>query len=467
MPVNFQRIGLAGLLLMLVQSVAAPAVCVAVLFAATLFYGIEFSQYYVALSVVSALLCYIFLRPVATQDLREFSSAWTITTHTALAWAATIAALLLIGYATKVSAEYSRLTLFTWFLIAPPLMAGTLITVKRWIRRLIIRSGQTRKAIIAGVNDAGRQLAQNLKQRPELGLDFRGFFDDRGADRLPNVDPSELIGRLTDLPGFVDREHIDTVFIAIPLSDLARTQPLINELSDTTVSVYFVPDILVFNLIQARTDDLAGIPVVAICETPFNGWRGLVKRGSDIVMAALMLLVALPVMLVIAAAVKLSSPGSIIFTQRRYGLDGREILVYKFRTMTVSEDGDRVKQATRTDSRVTPIGAFLRRYSLDELPQLINVLQGRMSVVGPRPHAVAHNEEYRKLIRGYMVRHKVAPGITGLAQINGFRGETANLQDMEKRVHYDIEYLRSWSLGLDIKIILKTLAIWFKDQKAY
>jgi putative colanic acid biosynthesis UDP-glucose lipid carrier transferase len=180
-----------------------------------------------------------------------------------------------------------------------------------------------------------------------------------------------------------------------------------------------------------------------------------------------MLLFALPFMLIVAAAIKLTTPGSIIFRQRRYGLDGQEIVVYKFRTMTTSEDDTSVRQASRDDERTTPLGRFLRRYSLDELPQLVNVLQGSMSVVGPRPHAVAHNEQYRKLIRGYMVRHKVAPGITGLAQINGCRGQTANVDEMRERLAYDLEYLGRWSLLLDFKILLRTLAIWFRDEKAY
>jgi putative colanic acid biosynthesis UDP-glucose lipid carrier transferase len=171
--------------------------------------------------------------------------------------------------------------------------------------------------------------------------------------------------------------------------------------------------------------------------------------------------------LAIAIAIKLTSPGSIIFKQRRYGLDGREIVVYKFRTMTVSEDSDNIRQATRDDDRITPVGAFLRRTSLDELPQFINVLQGRMSVVGPRPHAVAHNEEYRPLIKGYMVRHKVNPGITGLAQVLGYRGETKTVDAMQKRIEYDLEYLRNWSITLDLRIILRTVRLVLSDKMAY
>jgi putative colanic acid biosynthesis UDP-glucose lipid carrier transferase len=240
-----------------------------------------------------------------------------------------------------------------------------------------------------------------------------------------------------------------------------------DNLRDTTASIYYVPDIFVFDLIQARTGEIMGIPVVSMCETPFHGIRGASKRITDIIFTLIILLPALPLMLLIALLVKLTSPGPVIFRQRRYGLDGREITVYKFRSMRVTEDGSSVPQATKGDARITPIGNILRRYSLDELPQLFNVLQGRMSLVGPRPHAVAHNEEYRKLIKGYMVRHKVLPGITGLAQVNGCRGETAKLEEMQARVNYDLDYLRHWSPMLDIKILVLTALRLLGDDRAY
>ena len=184
-------------------------------------------------------------------------------------------------------------------------------------------------------------------------------------------------------------------------------------------------------------------------------------------LTCLILLVIWPVMLLVALGVKLTSPGPVIFKQRRYGLDGQEIYVYKFRSMRVCEDGAIIQQAGRSDPRTTRFGAFIRRTSLDELPQFINVLQGRMSVVGPRPHAVAHNEQYRKLISGYMLRHKVKPGITGWAQVNGLRGETETLDKMRARVQYDIDYMRNWSLVFDLMIIGKTLLVVWRDQNAY
>jgi putative colanic acid biosynthesis UDP-glucose lipid carrier transferase len=242
---------------------------------------------------------------------------------------------------------------------------------------------------------------------------------------------------------------------------------LLDDLRDTTASIYFVPDLFVTDLIQGRIASINGMPAVAVCETPFTGMDGVIKRVSDVVLSLLILALIAPLMLAIAIGVKRSSPGPILFKQRRYGADGKEILVYKFRSMSVCEDGDRIVQATRNDQRVTRLGGFLRRSSLDELPQFINVLQGRMSIVGPRPHAVAHNELYRKLVNGYMVRHKVKPGITGWAQVNGYRGETDTVDKMQKRIEYDLDYLRNWSLGMDLWIILKTVGVVLKDRHAY
>jgi putative colanic acid biosynthesis UDP-glucose lipid carrier transferase len=285
--------------------------------------------------------------------------------------------------------------------------------------------------------------------------------------RLRDLAAAENLGTLERLADYVRANPVDVIYIALPMASQPRILRLLEDLRDTTTSIYFVPDIFVSDLIQARVDFIGELPVVAVCETPFYGFNGLVKRVSDFVLAGTILLGISPLMAAIAIGVKLSSPGPVLFKQRRYGVDGRKIVVYKFRSMTVAEDGDVVRQATRNDSRITKFGAFLRRTSLDELPQFINVLQGRMSVVGPRPHAVAHNELYRKLIRGYMIRHKVRPGITGLAQVNGMRGETDTVDKMKLRIEYDLAYLRNWSLALDLKIILQTVAVVLRGQNAY
>jgi Undecaprenyl-phosphate glucose phosphotransferase len=242
---------------------------------------------------------------------------------------------------------------------------------------------------------------------------------------------------------------------------------MIRELRDTTASIYFLPDVFAFDLIQGRLVDLNGMPAISVCDTPFHGMDAVLKRTTDIALTGAAFLVAAPLMAIIAIAVKVTSRGPILFRQRRYGLNGESINVYKFRSMTVCEDGAEVAQATRNDARITPLGKFLRRTSLDELPQLLNVLQGKMSLVGPRPHAIAHNEMYRKLISGYMIRHKVRPGITGWAQVNGLRGETDTVEKMSARVKFDIDYLNSWSPWLDIKILLRTVMLVVRDEKAY
>ena len=471
MPTVYSNMGLVSLSIGVLRSIAAPVICVATLLASVSFFNVEYEDAYTGLAVAAALLFYIFMRSFADGGWQTFTSRWHIASHVWLVWIAVGCVLLLLGYATKVSAVYSRRALFAWFLLTPPLVTTALIALQLWYRHAIVTTGKARSVVIAGVNELSCRLANSMAERPELGLAVRGFFDDRGENRLEEygcmLPQGQLLGGLADLPEFVKSQHIDAVFVAVPLRHAQRTEDLVTQLRDTTASLYYVPDVFVFDLIQARTDELDGIPIVTLCETPFYGWRGVLKRASDVVLGSIMLLLAAPVMCGIALAIKLTSPGKVIFKQRRYGLDGEEITVYKFRTMTVAEDGAQVVQASRDDPRVTPVGRFLRRYSLDELPQLMNVLQGRMSIVGPRPHAVAHNEQYRKIISGYMVRHKVTPGITGLAQVNGCRGETSRLEEMERRVHYDLEYLRHWSIGLDFKILARTFVTLVGDKKAY
>jgi putative colanic acid biosynthesis UDP-glucose lipid carrier transferase len=324
-----------------------------------------------------------------------------------------------------------------------------------------------RLAIIAGGGELARRLINGIERSPDPGIRIAGIFDDRVTKRLhPDLRRRQL-GGLDELAAYAKTSHADLIYITLPMTSHPRILELIDELRDTTSSIYFVPDTLPFDPIQTRLASIAGMPLVAVCETPHYGVIGALKRASDLVIAGLLLLLLAPLMLGIALAIKLTSPGPVLFKQRRYGLDGREIVIYKFRSMCAQEDGPEIRQATRNDSRVTRLGAFLRASSLDELPQLINVLQGRMSVVGPRPHAVAHNEMYRKLISGYMLRHKVRPGITGWAQVNGLRGETETVDLMQARIEYDLAYLRDWSLWLDFKILFKTLLVVWKKENAY
>lgn len=251
------------------------------------------------------------------------------------------------------------------------------------------------------------------------------------------------------------------------MSDESKMKQLIKALTDTTCSVILIPDIFTFNILQSRTEEVNGVPVVPLFDTPINGINMVLKRLEDIIFSFIIILLISPLLVFIALAVKISSPGPVIFKQIRYGMDGKPIKVWKFRSMTVMENDTSIKQATKNDVRVTKVGKILRQTSLDELPQFFNVLTGGMSIVGPRPHAVAHNEQYRNLIEGYMLRHKVKPGITGWAQINGWRGETDTVDKMQKRVEYDLEYIREWSIWLDLKIIFLTIFKGFINKSAY
>jgi putative colanic acid biosysnthesis UDP-glucose lipid carrier transferase len=379
-----------------------------------------------------------------------------------LEWISVVCVLLLAGFAFKVTAQFSRLTMLTWFAVTPFALYVAHVGRLR-ARWLISNSDFAPSYLIIGANSVGFELFRRL---PRKG--FLGFFDFRSVDRLPDtIDPAHLIGHCKDVAEFARTHGVTSIYIALPLSNVPRIGEMVRELRDTTASIYFVPDVFAFDLIQGRLVEINGMPAISVCDTPFHGMDAVMKRVTDVVLASLALLVLSPLMVLVALAVRLTSPGPILFRQRRYGLHGEEIMVYKFRSMTVCEDGPVVSQATKQDQRVTRLGRILRSTSLDELPQLLNVLEGKMSVVGPRPHAVAHNELYRKLISGYMIRHKVRPGITGLAQVNGLRGETETVEKMRERVRFDLEYLRRWSPWLDIKIICKTLWVIARDQNAY
>ncbi|HHJ37909.1 MAG: undecaprenyl-phosphate glucose phosphotransferase [Methylothermaceae bacteria B42] len=375
----------------------------------------------------------------------------------AYAWFSAVAVLVVVLFLLKRTEPLSRLAIGLWtvntFLLFLALHGGRRVIASA----LRMQGRNTRTLAIVGANDIGLRLERTIRNMPWLGYRFLGYYEDRKAvpDRR-RIDGVHVVGTLEGLYRDAKAGRVDHVYIVLPLSAENRIRAIIDELADSTVSVFFVPNFFVFNLIQARWNTLQGIPVVSVYDTPYDSVDVLLKRLEDLILGSIFLAITAIPMLFIAIGVKLTSPGPILFKQRRYGFNGEEIEVWKFRSMRVCEDGDRVIQAKRNDSRITPFGAFLRRTSLDELPQFINVLQGTMSIVGPRPHAVAHNEYYRKLIPGYMLRHKVKPGITGLAQINGFRGETETLEKMKERIKYDLDYIRHWSLWLDFKIIFLT-----------
>ncbi len=386
---------------------------------------------------------------------------------TLLAWGWTAGLLLAMGFATGHIGSFSSVVVLNWLWFAPASQLAAHWALRKAAPHLVRMQGPPMRAVVVGMNEQGCALADRLSGAGDTGIDMVGFFDDRTPDRQHGRERHRLLGRIPDIATYVKANRIHLIYLSLPMASQPRIRELLDALKDTTASVYFVPDMFVTDLIQGRPDSVCGLPVISVCETPFRGPAGVLKRASDIVLAILILILLSPLMLALALAVKLGSPGPVIFRQRRYGLDGEEILVYKFRSMTVTEDGDEIVQARKNDARVTRLGAILRKTSMDELPQFVNVLQGRMSIVGPRPHAVAHNEQYRTLIKSYMVRHKVRPGITGWAQVNGFRGETDSLEKMEGRIRCDLDYLRNWSLRLDLYIIFKTVRLVFQDSAAY
>jgi putative colanic acid biosynthesis UDP-glucose lipid carrier transferase len=451
----------------LVNTLLHPLLATATLIACVYAYGEHFTGHYLLLTVLTFF--------IASQvfDQIDILVPWSSFHLTRLirgivvGWAIVAAILLFLGYATQLTGNFGQEVILTWFAATPlALLAGTKLA-RSLVRRAVATGAIARSAIVVGANELGRELTARLRRDLYCGISVRGFFDDRQLDRLKGLDGSEVLGKVKDASEYVKRNNIDSVYVALPIAAQPRIIELINALRDSTASVYFVPHLFVFDLIQARVDSISGIPVVAVCETPIFGVNAVVKRIFDFSMATLIVLGIWPLMALVALGVRLSSSGPALFKQRRYGLGGEEIMVYKFRTMTVQEDGHTVTQAHKNDKRITAFGAFLRRTSLDELPQFFNVLGGTMSIVGPRPHAVAHNEQYRKLIDGYMIRHKVKPGITGWAQVNGFRGETETVDKMRKRIEYDLDYMRNWSVSLDMWIMVKTLITVWKDRNAY
>lgn len=450
-------------LLALLKHWSKPAVVVAALLICIVFSPERATRADWALALVAVLISRQVFSPLQMLSATTPSRAPRRLVRLMLEWGVVVAALLFLGFTLRLGSTFPRSLLLSWLtLTSISLLVGDFCSA-----RVASRTGAARQRyIIIGANAMGVELERRISQSVGMGT-FMGFFDFRSVDRLPQDAHSKLAGQCKDVAAFVRRHAVNAVYIALPMSNAPRIEDLLREFRDTTASIYFVPDIFAFDLVQARCVEINGIPMLSICDTPFHGTNAVQKRASDIVLSLLALLVSWPAMLLVAIAVKLSSPGPVLFKQRRYGLHGENIVVYKFRSMNVCEDGSVVEQAKREDHRITAIGRFLRRTSVDELPQLFNVLEGRMSFVGPRPHAVAHNEEYRKLIGGYMIRHKVRPGMTGWAQVHGLRGETTTVEQMRLRVQYDLDYLRQWSLWLDLKILAKTVVIVVRGRNAY
>ncbi|SFF62233.1 putative colanic acid biosysnthesis UDP-glucose lipid carrier transferase [Fontimonas thermophila] len=381
-------------------------------------------------------------------------------------WAVIVGLLLFIAYVAKYSSYFSRVIMTAWIVMTPAALAALNLLARGFARRFVPHAIAQRSAVIVFANESAQLLARSLQESDFYRLE--GFFDDRGDARIGVASRmAPHLGRIADLTPYIRAKGIDVVFVMLPEQGIGRALEIADELGDTTASVYFVPNFAMYDILGAELSEIEGVPVLKVAETPLFGVDGLYKHVFDFTAAFFGLLVLSPVFLLVALAVRLDSPGPVLYRQKRYGLNGQEFVVYKFRTMRINDPEDRIVQVSRDDPRVTRVGRFLRRTSIDELPQLWNVVRGDMSLVGPRPHAVQHNEYYRKAVKRYMLRHKVKPGLTGWAQVNGLRGPTAELASMEERLRYDLDYIRRWTPWLDIKIIFMTLLMILRDRNAF
>jgi len=460
-----------GYLLVLGFKVTDALIIATVLVAAVKVHGLLWASGYTIAALVAVITFFLLAEMVGLYRPWRGETVTRQFFQTLFVWLWTFFVLLLLAYVFKSSSFYSRVSIGIWLVATPFLLSAWRVVARMIFFRYARRNGRRSSVVVWGSGELCERLVKTISQSPWLGLRLVEYIRDDSADSpatdIMNPDVEPVIGRLDDLVQGAKNGDFDILYIGLPTKARAEIAELLGRLADSTVSVYMIPDYFTSNLAQGKWSNLEDIPLVSIYDTPFWGADGRVKRTEDTVLASLFLLVAAIPMLLIAVTIKLSSPGPVLFKQRRYGINGKEIDFWKFRSMHVCEDGKDLPQARKDDPRVTRLGALLRRTSLDELPQLINVLRGTMSIVGPRPHAVAHNELYRKRIKGYMLWHKVRPAITGWAQINGWRGETDDLYKMDKRVEYDLWYLRNWSLWLDIKIVLLTLLHGFTGKTAY
>ena len=442
---------------------------VALLYLIASFYGAEWHDRYWVMGLIGGFSLTFFNQATSVYSGWRGRSLFGGFKKVLQAWALTWAFLIVLAFLFKDSASFSRVTVTLWAIITPIALLAYRFTIRAILAQLREQGWNTRRVAVVGAGVLGQRIAKLLRDTKMLGYSPIAFYDDDEAKIGCSVEQIPVVGTVEQLLNTKQIEELyDEVYIALPLRAEKRIKELLNSLADSSITVKFIPDFFTFDLLHSRLTDIGGIPIISVYDSPLNStFNSLMKRMEDIVISLIIICLISPLLLFIAAGIKLTSRGPVIFKQRRYGINGEEITVLKFRSMTVCEDGDSITQAKKNDIRVTRIGGFLRRTSLDELPQFFNVIAGTMSIVGPRPHANAHNEEYRKLVPRYMQRHLVKPGITGWAQIHGWRGEIDTLEKMEKRVEFDLHYIDNWSLWLDIKIILLTFIKGFINENAY
>lgn len=392
------------------------------------------------------------------QSYRQ-SSLFTLARRISVSWLMVLAGLLLVGFATKLTASFSRLDLTLWALLSWLLLLLCHVGGRKCLRWIRLRGGNTRNVLYWGSPEAAIDFYRQLKGAPYLGLRLAVWFQpsDGPVPVLPRGMPA-CSGSFAEMRAWLDGHSVDQIVFSHGGFHPISIGELIRFFGDTCLPVAYAP-IWSTPAMRFEIGQIGSQTCIALWSSHPSSVDLQLKRCFDLLLATCALVVLAPLLVMIALAIRATSPGPILFRQKRYGLDGQLFMINKFRTMTVMEagDSDGLLQAVRHDSRVTPIGRLLRRWSLDELPQLFNVLNGSMSLVGPRPHAVNHNEQYRQLIPGYMQRHLCKPGITGLAQVEGLRGETSTVEAMASRVQMDLIYQRNWSLATDFKILLLTL----------
>lgn len=385
---------------------------------------------------------------------------------TVAGWIVVIIGLIVMAFLTKTSEEFSRGWVLLWAIATPAVILSGRFVIRQLATWMIGQGRLARHVAIVGAGPVADRLALHLRNRnPELVL--VGVFDDRSTGRDPGEGTLAPIGTTQDLVTRGQRDPLDEIIITVPMNARARLDRLIDTLAVLPVDIRVCPGMPVIEGTVPRVSYLDDMPLISALKRPIGEWSWMAKAAFDRVAASLLLVLIAPLMALIALAVRLESKGPALFRQRRHGFNHEIITVLKFRSMTVMEDGGAVKQASKNDARITRLGAILRRTSLDELPQLINVIRGDMSLVGPRPHALTHNDHYAKIIGHYANRHRVKPGITGLAQVNGLRGETDTPDKMAARIKYDLYYIDNWSIWLDIKILIRTAIVVPFQKSAY
>ncbi len=385
------------------------------------------------------------------------------------AWSSAFAFLLLLAFLSKYTETYSRIVVLLLYVLGYLAQVCLHFGVRLLQWHMVSQESNT-KALIIGSGVLANHLYERINSNPWMPEEVVGAvsaMEDDEDTEPSNQSAMPILGGLVDIKRLIKVHDIQTVYIAVSLDSSPMIQKIYFDLLNLNVDIHWAPNIFALNLLNHSVKELAGIPILTLSETPLIGSHLLIKSAEDRVLAILILILASPVMLLTAILIKLESPGPIFFRQERTGWDGKNFRIWKFRSMKIHDEMNSVlKQATRDDPRMTRIGRFIRRTSIDELPQLFNVLTGQMSLVGPRPHALQHNQEYSKQIVAYLARHRIKPGITGLAQIRGFRGETKELEQMQNRVKYDLEYINNWSLWLDLTILVRTLFA-LRSENAY